>query len=134
MKSRLSGIVLCAALLGLALGSGRAIAADAPNKFDQAKKHDIEFTGSITAIDTNAPSVTVNSKEKGPMTLSVASDCMFFVKHKKGAAALSDFKVGEEVHVLYKQSGSAMVCDSMWEPGSNAAEKEHKVQKGSSGQ
>jgi hypothetical protein len=128
-------VVFSAALLASALVPGRATAADdQPNKFDQAKKHDIEYRGSLTAINTNAPAVTVNDKEKGPMTFSVAKDCMFFVKHKKGAAALTDFKVGEEVRVLYKQEGSAVVCESMWEPGSDPGEKEHKVQKQSPAQ
>ncbi len=130
MKRGLSATFFCAALLVSVVVSTRATAADAqPNKFDQAKKHDIEFTGSLTAININAPAVTVNSKEKGAMTFAVASDCMFFVKHKKGAAALTDFKVGEQVHVLYKQAGGGVVCESMWQPGADPGEKEHKAEK-----
>jgi Cu/Ag efflux protein CusF len=130
MKRQLHDALLCAALLATVLVPGRAIAADnQPNKFNEAKKQDLEYTGSITAINTNAAIVTVKSKEKEAMTLSLAKDCMLFVKHKKAAAALSDFKVGEEVRVLYKQEGGALVCDSMWEPGSNPGEKVHKIQK-----
>lgn len=54
---------------------------------------------------------------------------MLFVKHKKSGAGLGDFKVGEEVKVLYKQVGGALVCQSMWQPGSDPREKEHKIQK-----
>lgn len=34
-------------------------------------------------------------EKKGLMTFPIAKDCMMFVKHKKGAASLADFKVGE---------------------------------------
>jgi len=51
------------------------------------------------------------------------------VKHKKGCASLSDFKVGEEEKLLYRQDGTNIVCNSLWQPGSNPAEKKHKIQK-----
>src|ERR1041385_6207544 len=127
MKRQLSRVLLCAALLSPVIGIGRAMAQQ--NKFNEAMKEDLEYSGSITAIDTNAPAVTVKNKEKGAMTFSLAKDCLYFVKHKKGAAVLADFKVGEEVRVLYKQDNGALVCHSLWEPGSNARVKEHRLEK-----
>ena len=76
----------------------------------------------------NAGSVTIKNKEKGPLTLAIAKDCLLFVKGKPGQAALADFKVGEEVHLYYSQAGTAIVCHSMWQPGANPREKEHEVE------
>jgi len=123
-------ILICAALLTPVVMPGQAQAADKEsNQFKEAEKNDLEYSGSITAIDTNAPSVTVKHKTKGPMTFTLASGCMMFVKHKTGAATLADFKVGEEVNVLYKQNGTSLICDSLYQPGAHAREKERKAQK-----
>ena len=112
------------------MGPALAMAADKePNKFNQAKRQDFKFQGEITALDAAAGTVTVNDKDKGPITLSVPQDCMLFVKHKKGAATLADFKVGNGVKLLYVQNGTNVVCTSMWQPGSHPREKEHKIQK-----
>ena len=128
MKGQLSRVLLCIALLTPALAPRLAVAAE-KNAFKKDKQNDIEFHGSITAIDTNALTVTIKNKEKGAMTFAVAKDCLLFVKHKKGQAALTDFKVGEDVKVLYRQDAGALVCHSMWQPGSNPAEKEHRLEK-----
>src|SRR6266478_7975040 len=124
MKGHLARVLLCAALLSPAIAPGLAVAADKPNEFNKDMKHDLKYEGSITAIDSTAGTVTVKSKEKGPLTLTVSKDSLLFVKHKKGAAALTDFKVGEEVHVLYVQSGTTIVANSMWHPGANPSEKQ----------
>lgn len=129
MTGRLSRSLLCLVLGTLAGPPRLAIAADKqPNEFVQEQKRDIELTGSITGVDTNALTVTINNKEKGAMTFSIARDCMLFVRHKKGAAALTDFNVGEAVKVLYRQQTNALVCHSMWQPGSHPREKEHKIE------
>ena len=127
MKRHLSGVLLCAALLIPAVLPGRATAADKEtNKFSEVKKHDLELSGTITAMHTNG--VTIKLEGTGKKTFTVAKDCMFFVKHKEGAAALTDFKIGEKVNVLYKQVGPALVCDSMWQTGSLPTEKERKIE------
>jgi Cu/Ag efflux protein CusF len=128
MKGRLSRWLLCLVLVPLAGTSRLALGADKPNEFVQDQKKDLEFTGSITGVDTNALTVTINNKEKGAMTFSIAKDCLLFVKHKKGAAALTDFKVGEAVKALYRQQNNTLVCQSMWQPGSHPREKEHKIE------
>ena len=128
MKGQLSRALLCVALLTPALTPGLAAATE-KNAFVQDKKNDLEFHGSITAIDTNALTVAVKSKEKGSLTFTVSKDSLLFVKQKKGAATLSDFKVGDEVNALYRQNGTVLACDSLWQPGSNPREKEHKAEK-----
>ena len=128
MKGQLSRVLLCVALLAPAITPGLALAAD-KNAFLQDQKNDLAFHGSITAIDTNALTVVVKSKEKGSLTLTVSKDSMLFVKQKKSGATLSDFKVGDEVKALYRQNGTALACDSLWQPGSNPREKEHKIEK-----
>lgn len=128
MKGQLSRVLLCVALLTPALAPRLAVAAE-KSAFLQDKKNDLEFHGSITAIDTNALTVAVNSKGKGAMTFAVCKDSLLFVKHKKGAATLADFKVGDEVNALYRQNGTALTCDSLWQPGSNPREKERKIEK-----
>ncbi len=129
MKGNLVRLFVCGALLSLAIAPQLARAADQKNAFRQAEKHDLKCEGKISAIDATAGTVTVNNKQKGPLALTVAKDCMLFVKHKKGAASLADFKVGEEVKALYSQDAGALVCHSLWQPGSNPAEKERKLQK-----
>ena len=129
MKRQLARVLLCAALLSPAVVPGLAVAADKPtNEFNVDRKNDLAFGGHIAALDTTAGSVTVKHKEKGPMTFSIAKDCLLFVKQKKGAAALTDFVVGEEVRVLYQKAGTTNVCHSMWQPGSNPKEREHKLE------
>ncbi|HUK84130.1 MAG TPA: hypothetical protein VLZ12_16030 [Verrucomicrobiae bacterium] len=129
MRRQVARAFLCGVVLASPLASGGAAAAEKQNAFEQEKKLDLEFEGKITTIDATASTVTVKHKHKGPMTFSVAKDCMMFVKHKKGAASLGDFKVGEEVKILYRQDATNVVCRSLWEPGSNPSEKEHKLQK-----
>jgi Cu/Ag efflux protein CusF len=130
MDKHLARVLLCTALLIPVLAPGWAVAADKPkNAFNQEKKNDLSYDGSITAIDVTAKTVTIKQKQKGALTFSVPADAILFVKHKKGAASLSDFKVGEDVNVLYQQNGNLLACRSMWQPGSNPSEKEHKVQK-----
>lgn len=128
MKGHLARVLLCAVLLTPAVAPGLAVAADKGNEFMQDRKADLKFAGSISAIDATAGSVTVKNKEKGPLTLSIAKDCLLYVKHKPGQAALADFKVGEEIHLYYSQAGTAIVCHSMWEPGANPREKEREVE------
>ena len=128
MKGQLSRVLLCIALLTPALAPRLAVAAE-KNAFVQDRKNDLEFHGSITAIDTNAVTVTVKNKEKGALTFTVTKDSLLFVKQKKGAATLADFKVGDEVNALYRQNGTALTCDSLWHPGSSPREKEHKIEK-----
>jgi len=129
MKGHLARVILCAALLTPAVAPGLAVAADKQvNQFNQDMKHDLKYHGSITAIDTTAGTVTVKSKEKGALTLTVSKDSLLFVKHKKGPAALGDFRVGEEVHVLYAQSGGTVLAHSMWHPGANPSEKQREVE------
>ena len=129
MKQHHRVLLLCSAILVSGLVCGLTVRAANTNEFDQAKKKDLTIEGKITAIDTNAVSVTIQHKEKGPLTFSVPSSAMLFATHKKGHATLADFKVGDTVKVAYKQSNGSMVCDSMWQPGSNPTEKEHKVEK-----
>ena len=130
MDKHLARVLLCAALLIPIWAPDSATAADKPkNEFNQAKKSDLTYDGSITAIDAAARTVTIKQKQKGSLTFSVPADAMLFVKHKKGAASLSDFKVGEDVNVLYQQNGNTLVCRSLWEPGSSPTDKEHKLQK-----
>jgi Cu/Ag efflux protein CusF len=130
MKGQLARGLLCVALLVTAIAPGLALAIDKePNKFDEAMRLDFKFSGQITALDPTAGTVTVVNKEKGPITLSVPHDCMLFVKHKKGAATLADFKVGDEVKVLYQRDNTNVVCASLWQPGSNASKKQQKLQK-----
>jgi len=129
MKRRIAGPLLSAVLLVSPFPSLVAFAAEKQNAFESEKKTDLEFEGKITALDANAGSVTVKQEKKGSMTFSVAKDAMLFVKHKKGAATLADFKVGEEVKLLYVQNATNLVCRSLWQPGSNPSEKEHKIQK-----
>ncbi len=129
MKGHLARVLLCAALLTPAVVPGSAVAADKqPNEFMQDRKADLKYSGSITAIDAAAGSVTIKNKEKGPLTLSIAKGCLLFVKHKPGQAALADFKVGEEVHLFYSQAGAASMCHSMWQPGANPRVKEREVE------
>ena len=128
MKGHLARVLLCAALLAPAVMPGLAVAADKGNEFMQDRKADLKYSGSITAIDATAGSVTIKNKEKGPLILGIAKDCLLFVKGKPGQAALADFKVGEEVHLYYSQAGTAIVCHSMWQPGANPREKEHEVE------
>jgi Cu/Ag efflux protein CusF len=129
MKRRVARAILGTVLLVSALASGLALAAEKQNAFQQEKRKDMEFDGKITAIDATAGSVTVKHNQKGQMTFSVAKDAMLFVNHKKGAASLGDFKVGEEVRLLYRQDGSNLVCHSLWQPGANPKEKEHRIEK-----
>ena len=130
MKRRIARGLLCIAFLAPTFGPGLAIAAEKQeNAFKEAEKQDLRFDGSISAIDTNAATVIIQHKQRGPMTFSFAKDAMFFVKHKKGAASLSDFKVGETVRVLYRQENGTLVCHGMWQPGANPSEKEGKIEK-----
>ena len=120
-------MLFCAALLTSVFVVGCATAAeDKPNKFNEAKKHDLEYSGSLTTVYTNSPFyalVFVQGKEPQGKYFYLAKDCTFFVKHKKSAATLADFKAGDEVKVLYRQEDKRIVCDSMWEPGSAPGEK-----------
>jgi Cu/Ag efflux protein CusF len=129
MKRQVVRILTCGALLAAVLTPRWATAEKPKNAFKAEEKKDLDYKGAITAIDAKAGTVTISNKQKGPLALTVAKDCMLFVKHKKGQAALADFKVGEEVRALYRQDAGALVCHSMWQPGSNPAEKESKVQK-----
>jgi hypothetical protein len=128
MKGHLARVLLCAVLLSPAVAPRLAVAADKPNEFGVDRKNDLDFKGAITALDATAGSVTIKNKEKGAMTFAVAKDCLLFVKHKKDGVTLADFKVGEEVRVLYSQAGTAIVCHSMWQPGSNPSEKQRKLE------
>lgn len=128
MKGHLARVLLCAALLAPAMAPRLAVAADNANQYGLDKRNDLSFRGAITALDATAGSVTVKNKEKGSMTFAIGKDCLLFVKHKKDAATLADFKVGEQVSVLYAQNGTALVCHSMWQPGSNPAEKQRDIQ------
>jgi hypothetical protein len=129
MKRRLARVLLCAALLSPAIAPRLAIAGEKElNEFNQYSKKDLKYHGEITAIDATAGTVTVKNKDKGPLTLTVTSGTLLFVKHKKGPAALGDFKVGEDVHLLYAQSGAAITCDSMWHPGSSPVDKQREIE------
>ncbi len=130
MKRNVCRELLCATLLTATLLTGIARAED-KNALKQEKKTDLKLEGKITALDATAGTVTVQDNNKAPMTFTVAKNAMFFVNHKKGAAALTDFKVGEKVTVLYRPDGGATVCRSMWQPGANATEKQHKIQEAS---
>jgi Cu/Ag efflux protein CusF len=129
MKKYLVRALLCSALLVTVLTFRGATAETPKNAFKEEEKKDLDYKGSITAVDATAGTVTISHKEKGPLTLTVAKDCLLFVKHKKGQASLADFKVGEEVKVLYRQDAGALVCHSMWQPGSHPSEKEHMIEK-----
>jgi Cu/Ag efflux protein CusF len=128
MNRRMGRPVLYAVLLVSALASGLALAAEKQNAFEQEKRKDTQIDGKITAIDAAARTVTVKHDQKSK-TFSVAKDAMLFVNHKKGAASLADFKAGEEVRLLYRQDGSNVVCHSLWQPGANPEEKEHRIEK-----
>ena len=128
MKGHLARVLLCAVLLSPAVAPRLAVAADKPNEFGVDRKNDLDFKGAITALDATNGSVTVKNKEKGTMTFAVAKDCLLFVKHKKDGVTLADFKVGEEVRLLYGQAGTAIVCHSLWEPGSNPTEKQRRIE------
>jgi Cu/Ag efflux protein CusF len=129
MNKPLTPPFLRVALLASLVVPRVAVAAEKQNAFEQEKKMDLEIKGTIPAIDATAGTVTVTHKKKGPMTFSVAKDAMMFVKHKKEAASPADFKVGEEVKLLYRQDGTKLVCHSLWQPGWNPSEKKHKLQK-----
>jgi hypothetical protein len=129
MKRQLIRVLLCAALLGPALAPRLAMADDKElNAFNQYSKKDLKYHGAIAAIDATAGTVTVKNKDKGPLTLTITKDTLLFANHKKGPAALGDFKVGEDVHVLYAQAGAAITCDSMWHPGASPAEKQRELE------
>jgi hypothetical protein len=129
MKRQLVRVLLCTALLAPALAPRLAIADEKElNAFNQYSKKDLKYHGEITAIDATAGTVTVKNKDKGPLTLTVGKSALLFVKHKKGPAALGDFKVGEDVHLLYSQAGAAITCDSMWHPGASPADKERELE------
>ena len=72
MKRGLSSVVFCGALLASVLVPRRATAADdQPNKFNQALKHDIEFTGTLTAVGPNGGAVSTGT---GPVAFTIRSD------------------------------------------------------------
>jgi hypothetical protein len=130
MKRQLHDVLLCAAFFATILAAGPVLAAgDQPNKFDQAKKHDLEYSGTIEAINPKNGYLRVKNKEKDAIKLTPANDCMFFTKQKKGAASFADFKQRDDVSVLYREVDGKLICDAMWEPGSDPGQKEHQEEK-----
>lgn len=129
MTRQLRKSLLFTALLA-AIFAAAALAADEPhNKFNETKKHDQEYTGQITMFLPKAGNVTVTARDKDPIKVKLAADCMFFTKQKKDAASIADFKLHDDVRVLYREVDGKLVCDAMWEPGSDPSQKEAKEQK-----
>lgn len=93
-----------------------------------AKEGEQYFDGDISAVDFKAGTVTVKEKA-GSMTFTCDSATKFYAKHKKEAAKLEDFKVGDKVEVRYVVVAGTPTCKRLAEAGSRADKKEKKEEK-----
>jgi len=69
-------------------------------------KHGKMVTGAITALDTNAMTITVSEK-----TFSVNSDTK--ITKGKNPIQLSDLNVGDNVKIAFKKDGDSLVAKSI---------------------
>ena len=103
-----------AAILGLALASAplpthaqtsttTTSTAPAPASSKTPAKSK-KASGTLTAIDTTANTITVDNKTDGSRTFAIASTATF-AKDKK-PATLADFAVGDKVYVTYTKDAS----------------------------
>jgi hypothetical protein len=72
------------------------------------KTNKINYNGAVTAIDTTANTITVDSKSKkdGDKTLVLSVTATTTIKRDKVTATLADFKVGEKVTGSYVTEAS----------------------------
>lgn len=132
MKSLLYRALLCAALLVTISAARATLAADelsASTRFYEAKTNNVERIGWITALLPKPGIVVVKPKEGNAIKVTLAKDCLFFTKQKKEAATLTDFKVGEEVRLLFTPGDNIKICHALWEPGAEPGQKEQEAQK-----
>ncbi|HUJ09321.1 MAG TPA: DUF3592 domain-containing protein [Verrucomicrobiae bacterium] len=99
-----SALVL--ALMGIVLGLTQTTRAeDAAKKADKHKKAE----GKITAVDTNANTVTIKHKTTTE-TFTLAPDVKFGSGGKTLNMNISNLKVGDEVTIYYNEEGGKMIA------------------------
>jgi len=114
------------ALVALALGfCGTANAGEGK----AAKRDQLSFEGTVSAVDLKAGTVTVKKKD-GSMTFQVPAECKIFVERVKTSAKLSHLKVGDKVELYYVAEDGDLVAQRIAERGAQADHKEKREDKG----
>jgi len=85
------------------------------NKTDlkhEKKKTELIFVGTVTAIDTTAPTIEVKNKYDKTKIFGITSDTMII---KSGnSIVLSDIKKGDRVHITYKKDGDKIIATQIY--------------------
>jgi Cu/Ag efflux protein CusF len=99
---------LVIALAGVVLGFAQtARAQDSAKKAEKPKEH--QATGTITAVDVKAGTVTIEHKKESK-TFSVAPDVKFGSEGEKVKMSIAELKVGDKVTIHYTEDGSKMIA------------------------
>jgi len=101
IKNTLLIPTFCASLLALPMVTLTARAQDASPAASPAAKSSTHVTGSVTAVDTTANTITITSKAGGAKTFSV-TDSTKITGADGSATTLADIKTGEHVHGSFK--------------------------------
>ena len=110
-----------AAVLGFALASVpmtvSAESTTAPAK--TAKAMGPHYAGTLTAVDTAANTITVQTKKDGDKTVTIAPTTK--IKKDKKAATLADFAVGDKVNVSYTETAGVLTATTLTSGGGKPA-------------
>jgi len=117
-----------AAVLGLALASAPVTvqaatttpAAPAPAAAPKATK----YSGTLTAVDTTANTITISDKTLAPRTFTITPATK--IKKDGKVATLADFKVGDKVGGSYTGTAPALTATTL---NTSAAKKTEKTAK-----
>jgi Cu/Ag efflux protein CusF len=119
MTNRLMRVVTAASLVAVAVAF--ALPARAEDKTEKPKKQ--QLTGTISAIDAAAKTVTINSKKEGDKTFTV-TDKTKYATATKEVATLDDLKQGDKVQVSYTDAAGKLTAAKIMVP--KAHEKKEK--------
>jgi Cu/Ag efflux protein CusF len=101
VKSTLLITTFCASFLALPMVTQTAMAQDASPAASATKASSTHITGSVTAVDASAKTITITSKTAGAKDFTV-SDSTKITGADGSAATLADIKTGDHVRATFK--------------------------------
>ena len=86
-------------------------------KTDAAKKpRPKDFTGEVVSVDAKAGTITVKNKKDETKTFTLGEKAKVSTPAKSEGATLADFKVGEKVHIKYREEDGKLVASHVGPP------------------
>jgi len=112
MIATLSVIAVVLAFAGVVRAAGDTNAAQT-KPVNKAIVHDA--TGTITAVDAKAGTLSIKGRKNAGVTFTIAKDCKVSIADKKDPT-VADLKVGDKVTVTYTEEGGVNVAQKIGQP------------------